>query len=155
MTVKNNNNHINRLLGVARANGARGFSLVELMIALVILVIIASIAVPNYTKNIERMRRSEAMDSLLRIAAEQEKYFLQNNAYATDLTDFSDSYPSSTDNDYYTLAVENHASGFVARATAAGAQIKDDVCRQFVLDGSGSRTAIDSKNEDSSDLCWG
>ncbi len=151
----NNNKHIKNCLGVARASTARGFSLVELMITVVILIIIASIAIPNYTDSIERMRRSEAMDSLLRIAAEQEKYFLQNNAYADALSDFNAGYPSSSDNGYYTLAVTNHASGFIAKATATGVQLKDDTCREFVLDGSGARTAIDSKADDSTNLCWG
>ena len=154
MKIKNHNKYDDRLLGVGRTRGARGFSLVELMITLVILIIIASLAVPNYIKNMERMRRSEAMDSLLRIAAEQEKHFLQNNAYAAELADFDNDFPAASDNGYYTLALDTHASGYEAKATATGVQLKDETCREFVLDGSGARTAIDSKG-DPTELCWG
>ena len=61
----------------------RGFSLVELMVVVGIMVLLASIAIPGYQRYVQRANRSDATNTLLRIASSQEKFFLQNNTYTT------------------------------------------------------------------------
>ena len=60
-----------------------GFTLMELMITLAIVALLAAIAVPSYREYIIRSNRIDATSALLKIAAAQEKFFLQNNSYAT------------------------------------------------------------------------
>lgn len=62
---------------------ANGFTLMELMITVVIIGILASIAYPSYTRYIAETRRSDATINLLRIAAQQEKFFTECGTYTT------------------------------------------------------------------------
>lgn len=61
---------------------ARGFSLVELMIALVVIVILVSLALPSYTNYVIRNSRQQAETLLLSLAGLEEKIFLNSGAYA-------------------------------------------------------------------------
>lgn len=61
----------------------RGFSLVELMVALVIVGILAAIAVPSYSGYQVRVARAAAQKELLEMAALQEKIYLNSSAYTT------------------------------------------------------------------------
>ena len=60
---------------------AAGFSLIELMIAVAIVGIIAAIAYPSYTSQIEKGRRAECRSGLLKTMQQQERYYTQFNQY--------------------------------------------------------------------------
>ncbi|TNC97307.1 MAG: type IV pilus assembly protein PilE [Gallionellaceae bacterium] len=60
---------------------AKGFSLIELMIAVVIVGIIAAIAVPSYSSYLVKSSRAAAQTELLEMASLQEKIFLNSNNY--------------------------------------------------------------------------
>ena len=64
----------------------RGITLIELMIVVVIIGIMAAIAYPNYREFVARANRNEAKAALLRIATNQERFYLQNNSYTCDMT---------------------------------------------------------------------
>jgi len=61
----------------------QGFSLVEIIVALVIVGITSMIIIPNVMVSMEQSKASAARNNLLAIAAAQEKYFEDNNAYST------------------------------------------------------------------------
>lgn len=63
-----------------------GFTLVELMIALVIVAILAAIALPSYQDSVLKAKRADAKDILLRIAQTQERHFTQWARYASNLS---------------------------------------------------------------------
>ena len=63
----------------------RGVTLIELMIVVVIVAILAAIAYPNYREFSARATRNEAKAALLKAATNQERFYLQNNAFSTDL----------------------------------------------------------------------
>lgn len=63
-----------------------GFSLIELLVAVVIVGILAAIAVPSYQSHIVKASRAAAQTELLELASLQEKIYLNSNAYTPNLT---------------------------------------------------------------------
>ncbi len=138
------------------SNGAaRGFTLIELMVTIAIAIILISIAVPNYRAYVQRANRSDATAALLRLAAAQEKFYIQNNTYSTDLSAAGLGMPS-TNNEYYDLSVAAGAGGltvgYTATATAkAGARQADDAdCQSFTINERGVRGSSPKPPE----TCW-
>ena len=62
----------------------RGFTLVEIMIAMGVLAVVAAIAIPSYRGYIEESRKVEGKNNLAAIKLAQEEYFLENNRYFPD-----------------------------------------------------------------------
>jgi prepilin-type N-terminal cleavage/methylation domain-containing protein len=61
---------------------ARGFSLVELLVVLTILLVIAAIAIPNYLSAMQRAREAGAIAFLRQVQTAQETYRIANHEYA-------------------------------------------------------------------------
>jgi type IV pilus assembly protein PilE len=66
--------------------GVRGFTLIELIIAMVVIAILAAIAIPNYQDYILRSRRADAQAFLLEVAARQQHFLVDRRAYSTSIT---------------------------------------------------------------------
>ena len=64
----------------------RGVTLMELMIVVVIIGILTAIAYPSYRQYAAKAKRNEAKAALLQISTLQERHYLQNNTYTTDMT---------------------------------------------------------------------
>jgi len=138
-------------------NRMKGVTLIELMIVIVIVAILASIAVPSYRNYVLRSHRVEAKTALLNLAAAQEKFYLQNNTYATNslLTTAPPSglgLAATTENGWYTVAIANgaNAAGFSATATATGTQTADGDCASFTINQLGVKSATGDKPT----VCW-
>lgn len=131
----------------------RGFTLTELMIVVAIAVILAVVALPSYTGHIMRNNRVDATSALLRLAAEQEKFYLQNNTYG----DMNDLGNPETDSGFYVLAIPTaNADTFTATATPAsgGPQVDDETCASFSITAAGQRLATSDGGSDTSNECW-
>jgi type IV pilus assembly protein PilE len=63
----------------------RGFTLIELMVAVAIVAILATIALPSYRNYMVRSSRAAAQAELMDLASLQEKIFLNSNAYTGDV----------------------------------------------------------------------
>ena len=121
------------------------FSLVELLIALVILAIVMSIAIPSYQSHLERSRRSEGKALLSEIAALQESFRTEQNRYTADLTELG--YPAAawnqSTNGYYRASVLAPTAGcpiatcfqLEAQTVAGSAQDGDEWTYQLWSDG--------------------
>lgn len=145
---------------------SRGITLIELMIVVVIVGILASVAIPSYRRYTLRAQRADATAALLRIAAAQEKFYLQNNTYTSNLGSsglrISDASPATSERGYYTLTVAAPSggtltTGFVATATAVstGPQAADTECGTFTLNEAGQRGALRSDGTtNSTATCW-
>jgi type IV pilus assembly protein PilE len=59
----------------------KGFTLVELMITVVVIGILASIALPNYTDYVRRGKAAEATSTLADLRVRMEQYFQDNRTY--------------------------------------------------------------------------
>lgn len=130
----------------------KGFTLVEVMIAVVILSILAVIAVPSYSKFITKTRRGDATNLLIEVAGEQQKFLSDHNRYATSMADLGyDSDPMLSENGYYEVTVSNPStSTYVLTATpvAGEAQATDTECGSFMLRSNGVQTS------DGGPDCW-
>jgi len=135
---------------------ARGFTLIELMITLLIVAILAGIAVPSYRTYVLRSHRVEATAALLRVAAAQEKFYLQNNTYTENVGDVSGLGFSTTDdvdnfiteNGWYKITVTDADNeSFAVTAEAQGDQVNDTDCTDFSLESTGAKDA-------SGESCW-
>ena len=62
-------------------NSSRGFSLMELLIAVLIIGVLAAVAYPNYTAYVERTRIAETKGHMLDLASTLERYRAQNFSY--------------------------------------------------------------------------
>ncbi len=132
-----------------------GFTLTELIITVAIVIILAAIAIPNYRGQVMRSNRSDAMSALLRIAAAQEKFYLQNNTYTDSLGSDGLNVGEKSVNEHYTLNVRDTSlTGFTAEATPSGGQANDKKCAFFSIDEQGTRFARGEDNEETTDLCW-
>ena len=68
----------------------KGFTLIELLVVVLIIGILASIALPQYTKAVERSRMAEAVQILGDLATAQSIFYMQHSAFADGLDDLND-----------------------------------------------------------------
>ncbi|OUS09957.1 hypothetical protein A9Q89_12240 [Gammaproteobacteria bacterium 53_120_T64] len=107
-----------------------GFTLIELMIVIAIVAILAAVAYPSYLDSIRAARRADAMDGLLTLMNQQEKYRANNTLYGTMLQITGNATATSSDG-YYTLTVTgNSATAYTLKATAVSgsSQAHDTGC---------------------------
>jgi type IV pilus assembly protein PilE len=139
-----------------------GVTLVELLIVIVVLAILTSIAVPSYRSYLIRTQRTEAKTALLNVRAAQEKFYLQNNFYTTNLTQPPGDpdepglgLPNTSDNGLYTISVEFVGSNqaYIAKATpvATAGQRDDTKCTMLSLNDAGIRGATGTGGMEQ---CW-
>ena len=139
------------------ARRSRGVTLVELLIVVVIVAILGLIAIPSYRQYSMRAQRTEAKAALLRLAANQERFYLQNRTYTNDTAALGFILGTS-DNGVYTLTIPlADTITYQANATPTpgggdnGRTMTADVeCAQFGINAQGIRTAA----PDPQDRCW-
>lgn len=88
----------------------KGFSLIELMIAVAIVAILASIAYPSYQNYVIRSNRAEAQQVLMNLSSLQGQYMLDNRTYAvgsTALTALTGSSTTTVDGTYTVTVTPN------------------------------------------------
>lgn len=125
-----------------------GFSLTELLIAMTVLGILATLVLPAYTAQLRQARRSEGMGAVLELAARLEGFYADHGTYrgATLGPGTADIHPALTPNGYYRLSIDaQSATGYTVSATPTRTGSQDqDPCGRFTLNSLGVRTAGDA-----------
>lgn len=113
-----------------------GFTVMELMVAVAIVAILATLAFPGFQDALMRARRGDAIASLLAVQLAQETWRANHPAYA-DLDDLGWG-TASLDGHYALRLVAASAAGFMVTATpnADGPQ-RDDACGTYAIDDRG------------------
>lgn len=140
-----------------------GFTLIELMIAVVVIAILASIAIPAYQGAMQKSRRSDAISALLSLQLEQEKFRAGCTQYASAIagSDTCDTaggtyqlgFSTTSPDGHYNLSIDSaNGTSFVAEAApvSGGAQDGDD-CGTFAIDQDGP----DHSGSYADARCWG
>lgn len=125
---------------------ARGFSLIELMIVVVIVAVLASLANATYSRHITKANRAAAAAYLHGVANRQEQYFLDARQYAEDMTELGATPPAEV-SQHYTIATsadnDDTPPSFDVTATpiSGSAQAERDVkCGALTLTHSGTKS---------------
>jgi type IV pilus assembly protein PilE len=118
----------------------RGFSLIELLIAIVVVGVLAAIALPAYTSQLRKSARAEAQSFMTTAAGNQQQYLLNRRAYASSFVDLHLTMPVDLNGKYtFTVAAGGGPPPtFTLTATAIGAQASD-VCPTLFIDSAGNR----------------
>lgn len=153
-------------------NRAKGFGLIELVVAMLIVTVLAVIAIPSYQRFVERSKRSVAVTALNELYTQQQQQRLTRRGgaaaapsfaglvginAATVCVDGRGRYSTCPNEDaVYQLDLLTDADGNWEgiQATALGAQEKDKTCQRLVLNATGRQMAEDSEGEDSTEACW-
>ena len=128
-----------------------GVTLIELMIVVVIISLLAAISYPSYREFAARAKRNEAKAALLQIATNQERTYLQNNTFTTNLQalGFMTTPVFTTDTGSYDITITAADAGnFTATATYKLGGAEAAKCNVFSIDGRGVKTSLPDLN------CW-
>lgn len=137
----------NFTLSVPRS--ARGFTLVELLIALLVVTLLAAVAYPNYQTYQQRTLRAQAQQVLLDLSIAQQQRLLQHGSYlfaddaATLKEQLALAVPAAVAQSYTLAVSQRNASGqqFIASATPlVGGRMSGD--ETLSIDEQGNRLPV-------------
>jgi len=89
----------------------KGFTLIELLVVVLIIGILASIAIPQYFKVVEKSRVAEAMSLVASIKSAEERYLARGGTYTNNTADLDISYPQMGTSDITTKFFKATISG--------------------------------------------
>ena len=117
-----------------------GITLLELMIVVVIVALLAALSYPNYREYAARAKRNEAKAALLKCATNQERLYLQNQTFTSDLSQLGFA-STKTDSGTYVITVggADLASNCTCTATYQRDDDEKNKCFTFTIDGSGTK----------------
>lgn len=134
----------------------RGFTLIELMIAVAVIGILAAVAVPSYQEYVARSRRADVTNTLSAAALFMQRYYGANNTYtnATLPATLSSAPPNATQPSYTIAAtITGGGTGYLLTATRApGGNMRNDRCGNFQLNDLGQRSLVN--NTSTVAECW-
>jgi len=129
----------------------RGITLIELLIVIVIIAVLAAVGYPSYTDYLTRSKRTEGRSPLIQYAAEQEKFYLLNNTYATSMAQLrGDGGPTyTTESGLYVISIPvANAERFVLQADYQKGGREAERCLTYTIDSAAERTSFPATD------CW-
>jgi type IV pilus assembly protein PilE len=149
-------------MNASNPGGARGFTLIEVMIVVVVVAILAAIAFPSYREYVLRSNRAAGKSMLTQVADRQEQFFAANKSYSDSLAQLG--FPA---NPFFVDRRGQPAAGgdgagiiyeislvatnltFTVTADPVNRQLDDTRCTQFTINERGQRTATGTATD-----CW-
>lgn len=135
----------------------KGFTLVELMIVVVVIAILGTIALPSYQETMRKGKRADAKNTLLQIAALQERFYSDNGAYGA-LNIIAGSATITSDEGYYDITVALGGGGrpqtYTLTATRLLGQQDDNKCGDFTYNQAGVKALVNQGSGITADQCW-
>ena len=131
--------------GRASPHCMKGFTLVELIVAMVVMAILSSVAVASYRSFTLDARRATAVSALTDAASRQEQFFLNNKTYTAAVGSGGINTSATIDGGYYTLSIVAPTAAcaltrcWVMQATPQGTQT-DDSCGTLSYNSDGDKT---------------
>jgi type IV pilus assembly protein PilE len=143
----------------------RGFTLIELVIAMAIVALLAAIALPSYRKQMQKSNRAVAKTVLTQVISRQEAFFADRKVYSTTMAglnygvdgadkvyvgkDGSLAAATSTDAIYSVNFSASSATAFTVQALPLNTQ-SDDTCGTLTITSLGVKSQSGSLGA----LCW-
>jgi type IV pilus assembly protein PilE len=130
----------------------KGFTLIELMIAVAVIAILAAIALPSYEGQMRKSRRASAQAFMADVAQREQARFLDVRSYVAVANNaafpaaLGISVPSEVSG-FYTVSVATVAGpppGFTITATPTGKQVPDGT---LVMDNLGNKSRAGDPNK--------
>ena len=146
-----------------RLKAPKGFTLIEMMIVVLIVSILAGLAYYNYGRYAFRARRADGKELLTRVAAAQERYYTNFNAYATAITGAPPGLNFTSllsEKGYYQISTANGPTGDTQSYTltvtpVAGKAQAKDVCGALTLNNQNVKTPLPGvMPQNSNGSCW-
>ena len=132
----------------------RGVTLMELLIAMVVVGILAAIAIPSYRSYVIRVQRTEAKSALLATAGALERCFTRFNAYDDEDCAAAQELPRTLAEGRYQIQAPTLTAGsFVLHAVPQAGQTEDAECRTLTLDNRNERGVAGGATRDAQH-CW-
>lgn len=95
------------------------FTLIELMVVSVIVLILASTGLVKYYGSLEKARSAEAYATLADIASAESAYYVENDAYTTTWTSL-DRYSAAPSSQNFDYSIASVGSGYVQAEAKTG-----------------------------------
>jgi type IV pilus assembly protein PilE len=126
---------------IAGGRSHRGFTLVELMVAVAIVGILAAIAYPSYVQYTVKSKRAAAESFIMGLANRQEQYMMNARQYATTLGELGVTVPADISRNYtITEPIPVTATGYSITAVPIGGQAANDTrCGSISIDQAGTK----------------
>jgi type IV pilus assembly protein PilE len=141
----------------------RGFSLIELLVAMAIMGLLAAIALPGYNQLVTRAQRQDVRLALLRLQHQQEIVFANHLSYSREANrnPSGPALPERSEQGFYLLELRISADGMsytaLARVDPAGRQASDLPCAWLSINETGRRRSADASGywrDDDPHRCW-
>lgn len=147
-------------------NIVKGFTLIEVMVAVLIIAILAAIAYPSYQGTVRKARRADAQAVMLQLTQWMERFYTVNHRYdrvyaippaegalvTTLIPSNLTKSPSTGSPTYYNIQPVNiTATAFTINAAPIGSQQKDE-CGTLTLTNTGVRGVTGATQP--VDRCW-